>query len=121
MFNFFKKKDSAQSPKDFLPVKTDIHSHILPGIDDGAPDIAASLELVKGIYDLGIRRSVATPHIIGDLYRNTPETINKALGELKSACANAQIDIELAAAAEYMLDDYFVRLLRKKDRLLTIH
>src|SRR4051812_11047188 len=121
MFNFFKKKEDVALENDLLPIKTDIHSHILPGIDDGSPDIETSLQLVRGIYDLGIRKSVATPHVIGDLYRNTPETIGNALEKLKAACATEGIDIELSAAAEYMLDGYFMTMLRDKTPLLTVH
>ena len=120
MFNFFKKKESPADKNIPLPVSTDIHSHILPGIDDGSPDIETSLQLIQGLYDLGIRRSIATPHIIGDMYRNTPETINNALEKIKVACKNAQIDVELSAAAEYMLDDYFLELLKSKSPLLTL-
>ncbi len=121
MFNFFKKKNTALFLPEYLPFQTDIHSHILPGIDDGAPDIATSLQLVKGIYDLGIRKTVATPHVIADIYRNTPETINAALAELRKACADARINIEINAAAEYMLDDYFLKLLHEDSPLLCIH
>ncbi|MGC4100499.1 tyrosine-protein phosphatase [Ferruginibacter sp.] len=119
MFNFFKKKEKDIIPG-LLPFSTDIHSHILPGIDDGSPDIDTSLQLVQGLYDLGIRRSIATPHIIGDMYRNNASTIFAALEKLKEACANAGIHIELSAAAEYMLDDYFLELLRNNEPLLTI-
>jgi protein-tyrosine phosphatase len=122
MFSFFsKKKEHTESPGT-LSITTDIHSHILPGIDDGSPDIETSLQLVKGIYNLGIRKSIATPHVISDMFRNTPETINAALKKLQDACVTAGIDIELSAAAEYMLDDYFVRLLATdKSQLLKIH
>src|ERR1700757_4360829 len=120
MFSFFKRKEITGSPK-YLPVQTDIHSHILPGIDDGAPDIATAVKLVKGIYDLGVRKSIATPHVMGDMYRNTPEIITAALHQLKAACKEAQIDIELEAAAEYMLDDYFMELLKAGAPLLTIY
>ena len=121
MFNFFKKNDKDSSAIIHLPVSTDIHSHILPGIDDGAPDIETSLHLVRGIAKLGIKKTIATPHIIADLYRNTPETIAAALDKLRSACVAASIDIEIHAAAEYMLDDYFIKLLRSGQPLLTIH
>ncbi len=120
MFDFLKSK-STLAPITVLPVQTDIHSHILPGIDDGSPDIATSLKLVKGIYDLGIRKTVATPHIIGDLYRNTPSTIGAALSNLQQACKEHAIDIEIKAAAEYMLDDHFSELLSQPAPLLTIH
>lgn len=121
MFNFFKKKNTASTLPAYLPFQTDIHSHILPGIDDGSPDIATSLQLVKGIYDLGIRKTVATPHVISDIYRNTPGTINAALEELRAACVAAEINIEINAAAEYMLDDYFFKLLQDDAPLLSIH
>ncbi len=121
MFDFFKKKDASGTVLSQLPVSTDIHSHILPGIDDGAPDLAASLHLVRGLQQLGIKKTIATPHVIADLYRNTPETINAALDKLRKACKKESINIEINAAAEYMLDDYFIKLLRGSQQLLTIH
>ena len=120
MFNIFKKRAPVELT-DFLPMQIDLHSHILPGIDDGSPDIETSLKLIKGLYDLGIRRSIATPHIIGDLYRNTPAIIGEALAHTRKACTAAGVDIDLHAAAEYMLDDYFMDLLESKEPLLTIH
>jgi tyrosine-protein phosphatase YwqE len=121
MFNLFKKVKKDSGSGESFPVTTDIHSHILPGIDDGSPDIATSLKLVKGLYDLGYRRLVATPHIIGDFYRNNPIIINRELERLKNACAEAGIDIELSAAAEYMLDDYFLQILKQKDQILPVY
>jgi len=120
MFSFFKQKKSIDLPA-YLPIQTDIHSHILPGIDDGSPDIETSLMLVKGICDLGIKKAIATPHIMGDMYRNNPQTIAAALDKLKAACKQAGIDIELGAAAEYMMDDNFMDLLKSNSPLLTIH
>ncbi len=119
MFSFFKnKKDTGN--KATLPFSIDLHSHILPGVDDGAADIDAAIGLVKGIYALGIRHTIATPHIIGDVYRNNQESIYAALALLKNACVKEGIDIQISAAAEYMLDDYFLGLLRDNVPLLTI-
>lgn len=120
MFSFFKKKEEIIPFSGKLPMSLDIHSHILPGIDDGSPDIETSLELLRGLYDLGIHKSIATPHVIGDLYRNTPETINNALEILRAACKKEKIHIQLSAAAEYMIDDYFLGLLKRKTPLLTL-
>ncbi len=121
MFSFFKKKSNLPAAVNYkLPIDTDIHSHILPGIDDGAPDIETSIRLVKGLYDIGIRTTVATPHVISDIYRNTPATINAALDKLKTAVVKEGIDIKITAAAEYMIDDYFLKLVRT-EKLLTIH
>ena len=121
MFKFFTRKTTYVGLPEVLPFSTDIHSHILAGIDDGSPDIETSLQLVRGIYDLGIRKTVATPHIIADMFRNTPETINEALAVLKAACVAEGINIEITAAAEYMLDDYFMNLLNEDSPLLCIH
>ncbi|MBL7703042.1 MAG: histidinol phosphatase [Ferruginibacter sp.] len=118
MFSFFKKNNTSVT---LLPVTVDMHSHILPGIDDGSPDVETSVMLVKGLYDLGIRKCIATPHIIGDLYRNNDETIEAALSKLQKACDEAAIPMKLSAAAEYMLDDYFMELLQQQKPLRTLH
>ena len=118
MFSIFKKKVSPAS--DYFPIVTDIHSHILPGIDDGAPDVETSILLIEGLMNLGITQSIATPHIIGDLYRNDATTINKALALVTDTLAEKQIDFKVTAAAEYMLDAYFLELLYSKTPLLTL-
>jgi tyrosine-protein phosphatase YwqE len=119
MFNFFKKNTAARVLQ--LPVTVDMHSHILPGIDDGSPDVETSVLLVRGLYDLGIQTCIATPHIIGDLYRNNDETIEAALNELQKALQAADIPMQVSAAAEYMLDDYFMELLQQPKPLRTLH
>lgn len=119
MFSFFKKETSSEY-KGYFPIKTDIHSHILPGIDDGSPDLETSINLIKGLIHLGITKSIATPHIISDLYRNTPESIHSALNQLKNELTLQGIDFEISAAAEYMMDTYFLDLLQKKEPLLTL-
>lgn len=119
MFDWFRKKDHSAS-SDYFPIKTDMHSHILPGIDDGSPDVETSLELIKGLMALGVKKSIATPHIIGDMYPNNAQTINNALETLRKALVENNIDFEVHAAAEYMLDSYFVELMDKRVPLLTI-
>ncbi|MEO6404465.1 MAG: CpsB/CapC family capsule biosynthesis tyrosine phosphatase [Ferruginibacter sp.] len=118
MFSFFHKKPPV---KKFFPISTDIHSHILPGIDDGSPDVETSIQLVKGLINLGINRSIATPHIIGDMYRNDADSIYGAQQVLQSALEKEGIDFELGTAAEYMLDNYFFEMLDNKTMLLTVH
>ena len=119
MFSIFKKPVSTFS-SDYFPIVTDIHSHILPGIDDGSPDIETSILLVEGLIKLGVSHSIATPHIIGDLYRNNYDTINNALTALRNALEEKQLKFKINAAAEYMLDAYFLELLQKKIPLLTL-
>jgi tyrosine-protein phosphatase YwqE len=116
---FSSKKKTAKYPG-FSWLSRDIHSHLLPGIDDGSPDIETSLALLRSLHDAGINKFICTPHVIGDLYRNTPETINSALERLQKAVRQNGLPVELSAAAEYMLDDHFMNLLRNKEPLLTL-
>jgi tyrosine-protein phosphatase YwqE len=72
------------------------------------------------MMNLGIKKAVATPHIIDDLYRNNPATINAALGLLQSELNKEGIDFEVSAAAEYMIDSYFLQMIKNREKLLTI-
>lgn len=116
---FFQKKKTPVYPG-FSWLSQDIHSHLLPGIDDGSPDVDVSLQLLKSLSDAGIRKFICTPHVIGDLYRNTPATINNALEKLQKAVKQEGMDVEISAAAEYMLDDHFMELLRHKEPLMKL-
>lgn len=118
MFSFFKKTPSSSNFT--APFATDMHCHILPGIDDGAEDIAASLELIRGLKTMGIHSAIATPHIISDTYPNNPETIGAAHAILQKAIEEASIDFKLNYAAEYLMDDHFFSLIKKGEKLLTI-
>ncbi len=118
MLNFFRNKTS--NSEFYFPISTDIHSHILPGLDDGSPDLDTSVLLIQGLMSAGVKKSIATPHIIGDIYRNTDESINKALDLLRNELKKREIDFEVSAAAEYMLDAYFYDLLENKKKLLTL-
>jgi tyrosine-protein phosphatase YwqE len=119
MFSLFQKKNQPDT-EPFFPISTDMHSHILPGIDDGSPDVATSISLIKGLMALGITKSIATPHIISDMYRNTPASITAAKNELQAALKKEKINFELHTAAEYMLDSYFFELLNSGNPLLTL-
>ncbi len=118
MFSLFKKQSSLTEL--FFPISTDIHSHILPGIDDGSPDVETSILLIKGLIQLGITKSVATPHIISDLYRNTPATIDAAKKLLQAELDKQQINFTLTAAAEYMMDAAFFEMINNAEPMLTV-
>lgn len=116
---FFGKRKS-QTPPDLSWLGTDMHSHLLPGIDDGSPDVEVSLELIRGLLAMGYKKLITTPHVLWELYANTPEKITEALTLLRKAVAEAGIEVEIAAAAEYYIDEYFESLLRHKTPLLTL-
>jgi protein-tyrosine phosphatase len=84
-----------------------MHSHLIPGIDDGARTMEDSIAMVRRMHELGFKKLITTPHIQGEFYKNTPEIILEGLAKLKEAVAAENIAIELEAAAEYLLDDAF--------------
>lgn len=117
MFDFFRKK--KQVPVDFSGVANDMHSHLLPGIDDGSPDTDTSATLITGLVDLGFSGFITTPHIMWDLYQNDPTTIGKAADTLKAEKSEL-MPAKFKYAAEYFLDDHLTSLLDKDVKLLTI-
>ena len=83
-------------------MKLDFHSHILPGIDDGAVDLDTSVFLAESMKDWGFERITCTPHITSK-YRNTPETIRRAFEQLQEALYVRGTDLDLKMSAEYRL------------------
>lgn len=119
MFSIFKKRKST--PVDLSELGTDMHSHLLPGIDDGAADEAMSLQLITALQDLGYKQFVTTPHIYWDMYKNDAATIASAHARLQQALLENDNRVKVQPAAEYFLDDHFDDLLEKNTPLLTIH
>lgn len=85
-------------------LKTDMHSHFIPGIDDGAQTIEDSLALLQSMHELGYQKVVTTPHIMSDTYRNGPENILPGLEKLRQTAKEHHIALEIDAAAEYYID-----------------
>ena len=97
-----------------------MHSHLLPGLDDGAETIEQSLALLEAMKGLGYRKLIMTPHIMGDFYKNTPATVQAALLRLRAAAVTAGLgDIELECAAEYYLDEWLGGKLDSGEELLS--
>lgn len=121
MFSFFKKKpkEPKVSLSDVEPLRVDMHSHLLPGIDDGAQNMEESITMLKGFEAMGYTKLITTPHIMSDFYRNTPEIILGKLELLREEARNQGIQLELEAAAEYYLDEGLMTKLKSKEPLLT--
>lgn len=119
MFSIFKKK--KRTPVDLSGIGTDMHSHLLPGIDDGSPDTETSLELISGLQELGYKKFITTPHILWDMYQNDATSITAAHQQLQQAMQQNNIDVSIKPAAEYFLDDHFDELLQSNTPLLTLH
>jgi tyrosine-protein phosphatase YwqE len=99
----------------------DFHNHLLPGIDDGSPDVDTSLALFKGMAELGFDEIICTPHIIADTHPNNPTTISQAADFLKEESKKLGVELDFRFAAEYMLDDTFQQALSSKQPLLKLH
>jgi len=115
-FSKFWKKDL--DPIDFSILKTDMHSHLIPGIDDGAQTMDESLELISALKDLGFSKLITTPHTMSDVYRNTPESINVGKGKVQQKLQELKINISFEAASEYYVDFEFQNDIGKKEFLV---
>ena len=104
---------------DFSSLNTDLHSHLIPGIDDGVKDMEESLRMIRGFAELGFRKLITTPHIMSDFFRNTPEIILGGIEKVRQAVKAANIKMELGAAAEYYVDEMFLSKVHGEE-LLTI-
>ncbi|MBA3828068.1 MAG: capsular biosynthesis protein [Taibaiella sp.] len=114
------EKDAAMvGGGDWSFIGTDMHSHFVPAVDDGAQTIEDSIALVRAMMDMGFKSIITTPHIKFDHFPNTRETILTGLQALHAALKEQGIDLPVKAAAEYYIDDHFMQLLNSEP-LLTI-
>ena len=112
IFNLFKSKPTLKEliPEGFV----DIHSHILPGIDDGAKNIKESLALISEMKKLGFSKVIATPHTYPGLYNNTNESIEKSFGLITKKVPK---DIKIEYGSEYMIDNLLIKKAKNKELL----
>lgn len=112
----FAKKPSYEA-FDFGSLKADMHSHLLPGIDDGSKNMDESLGMILKFHEMGYQKLIMTPHIMEDYYRNTPEIILGKLDLVKEEVKKLGIDITLEAAAEYYYDETLMDKVKAKTLL----
>jgi tyrosine-protein phosphatase YwqE len=98
-------------------LKTDVHSHFIPGIDDGAQTIDDSIALITQMRNFGYTKVITTPHIMGDAFKNGRHNILPGLETVKNAIKENNIDINIEAAAEYYIDADLEEKIKKKDIL----
>jgi len=118
MFGLFKKNTRLKQPVDLGLLNCDIHSHFIPGIDDGAKTIEDSIQLITAMYHFGYKKVITTPHIMSDYYKNNSEIIHGGLEKVRTALKQNNIPIQIEAAAEYYIDYDFERKL-SEEKLLT--
>ncbi|MDH5604073.1 MAG: capsular biosynthesis protein, partial [Cyclobacteriaceae bacterium] len=106
--------------KSLAPILTDMHSHILPALDDGAKSMEESIDLIKGFIDLGYKKLIATPHVMQDYYPNTAQSIREKRDSVKAELEKKSLAITIEASAEYYLDEYLLEAIHNGDELLLI-
>lgn len=116
MANLFSKlfsKESKLKKSGLLDKKSDVHSHILYGVDDGVQQLEESLQILRELENLGIENLWCTPHIMEDIPNQT-NFLQERFLQLKQAYKGK---IQLHLAAEYMIDNVFNERLSNKDLL----
>jgi protein-tyrosine phosphatase len=117
MFSFLKKTNRLSPDLSFIGA--DMHSHLLPGLDDGLKTLNETISLIGELSEMGYRKLICTPHIISDIYPNSPDTILPKLQIVQEALKKQQIDVVIEAAAEYMVDLEMEKLITENMPLLT--
>jgi tyrosine-protein phosphatase YwqE len=115
VLNWFRKKNVVSEN----PIRTDIHSHLLPGLDDGVQSFEDAEEIILRFIKAGYQKLITTPHIMSDAYRNTPAGIRSKLAELREYLTAKNIHIQIEAAAEYYLDEAFIKSIESGQEILT--
>jgi protein-tyrosine phosphatase len=117
MFKFLKSKPTL---KDLIPGNyIDIHSHLLPGLDDGARTFKDTLRLTQSLINFGFSEIITTPHTIQHVWDNSTSDIKGSEKATIQELQKKQIQVPFRAASEYMMDDQFVKLF-KEGELLTL-
>ncbi|MCE3281840.1 MAG: histidinol phosphatase [Chitinophagaceae bacterium] len=116
--SLFGKSQSTATP-DFSFLGADMHSHLLPGLDDGLQTMDQTMYFMGRLEKMGYRKFICTPHILSDMHPNTPDTILPKLDEVREALAERGSNLQVEAAAEYMIDLEFEKLIDSGAKLLT--
>ena len=117
--SFFSRKKKQSLEKPALTPKIDLHSHLIPGIDDGSRTMEESLEMLRAMQSLGYEKVITTPHVMSDAYQNSTQAIIDGLHSLREAALADGITIKIEAAAEYYLDEELIKRLDRGD-ILTL-
>ncbi len=115
MLSFFKPTPK----KDLPPITKDIHSHLLPGIDDGVKTFDEAWQIIQRFEAQGYMKLITTPHIMNDFYRNTPISIQTKKDQLIDFLNEKKSSVQVEAAAEYYLDESLLQSVNSNEDLMT--
>lgn len=97
MFKRLFSKSKSPILFDYSTVKTDVHSHLIPGIDDGSKSLQESMELLQNFQELGYKKVITTPHVMSDFYKNTSDIILSGLEQVQTKLLKSDLDIQIEA------------------------
>jgi protein-tyrosine phosphatase len=116
VFDWVRKKEPVKSVN---PLQVDIHSHLLPGLDDGVQSYEESEDVILHFQKMGYRKLITSPHVMSDTYKNTADKILSRLSKLRAYLNTQEIDMEIDAAAEYYLDEQVLKMVENDQKMLT--
>lgn len=102
-----------------ISVSVDVHSHLLPGLDDGVKSFDESIEVLQSLQSLGYEKVITTPHIYPEVYPNTASDILEKFSVLEKKIKTYGLSLKVECAAEYLLDQSFLELIKSGDQILT--
>lgn len=115
---FFSKLFSKNKPqKSFANLLVDVHSHLLPGIDDGAKSMEDSIAMIRMLIDMGYQKLIITPHVMAHRYPNSTQHIQQVFHTLQTEVMKQQLPISLEISAEYYLDETLFERIENGDLL----
>jgi tyrosine-protein phosphatase YwqE len=116
MFSFF---TSSKTTPDLSFIGVDMHSHLLPGIDDGLKTPEETMQFMEELHIMGYKKFICTPHILSGVHPNTPESILPKLALIQDMLKKSGLPVDVEAGAEYMVDLEMEALVNNNDRLMT--
>lgn len=105
----------SRSNANFSAIACDMHSHLIPAIDDGSQSLEESIVLIEGLHSFGYKKIITTPHIMFPGFENGPETILPGLELLRKELKARNIPVEIDAAAEYYYNEHFFEKIEQND------
>ena len=104
MFSFFNFASRARN--DFSDLEIDMHSHLLPAVDDGATSVENSHTMIRSLQDMGFKTLYTTPHSIKDIHPNTLQSLEESFIKMQGSIPEG---INFDYSSEYFLDEHFLQ------------
>ncbi len=101
----FKKKPHYEFMD--IGLTADVHSHILPGVDDGSPDLEHSIDIISKLKELGVRHFTLTPHVSISMFPNTSPDLRERFARFLAQLPEDLARLSYHLGSEYMIDEAF--------------